>query len=450
MFCKSGFSGLSPRSALTVLAAALLAVAFTKVSSAGAETLASFCAKLSCTDGTSPSADLAMDTAGHVFGTTAGGGNHSSGSIFELALDAETGKWRRTMLHGFCAAGYPCADGSSPAGRLVVDVNGNVYGTATGGGAGQGGTVFRLSYDSSHGWWMLKVLYAFCSSANCADGKAPASGLTYQGQSAGAPYDGVSALYGTAQAGGAHGGGVAFAIVPQPATGKWSEKELYSFCARQHCSDGAQPWQSLWMDVHGALYGVTANSAQANAVAFRLKPGTKGAWTETVLHRFCIDGCSTGSSPNALIADASGKLFGSASGGGAHGSGVLFALMPDGESWHYRVLHHFCAQQNCLDGAMPLSVLALDGQGNLYGTTYYGGRNLVDRDEKGGGTIFRLSPAGQYRIVHHFCSLYACADGEYPKAGVLMDGSGGLFGTTQLGGRYTSYFQGGVAYRVSD
>jgi uncharacterized repeat protein (TIGR03803 family) len=97
-----------------------------------------------------------------------------------------------------------------------------------------------------------------------------------------------------------------------------------------------------------------------------------------------------------------------------------------------------------------MSGLSLDSQGNLFGTTYYGGYNYADRDGKGAGTIFRLSPLGGYRVMHNFCSVYLCADGEYPKAGVLMDGNGHLFGTTQLGGKYTSYFQGGTAFRVND
>src|SRR4051794_31542447 len=102
MFRKSA-SKLSARSALTVFAAALAAVAFTKISGASAETLTSFCAKSSCADGTSPSADLVIDAAGQVFGTTAGGGNHGSGSIFELVRDPETGRWKRRMPHNFCA-----------------------------------------------------------------------------------------------------------------------------------------------------------------------------------------------------------------------------------------------------------------------------------------------------------------------------------------------------------
>jgi uncharacterized repeat protein (TIGR03803 family) len=114
------------------------------------------------------------------------------------------------------------------------------------------------------------------------------------------------------------------------------------------------------------------------------------------------------------------------------------------------LLHDFCAEQACADGATPMSALTLDAKGGLYGTTYYGGRNFADRDERGAGTIFRLSTRGDYKIVHNFCSVYACADGEYPKAGLLLDANGNLFGTTQLGGKYTSYFQGGAAFRVKE
>lgn len=418
--------------------------------SASAQTLYSFCAKLGCTDGTAPSADLTTDSAGNLFGTTVGGGGRGSGTVFEVARNPQTGKWERRIIYSFCAQGYPCRDGTSPAGKLVVDVSGNLYGaTAGGGNPNSGGMAYELVRNASTGKWTYKGLYAFCDRANCVDGKAPASGLTYTGESSGAPYDGLSPLYGLTQFGGTHGQGLAYRLTPSTGA-KWPVATLYNFCTLSNCADGALPWQGLTMDAHGNLYGVTygrTDVAQAGLV-FELSPSS-GRWTETVLHKFCqASNCTDGRAPNALVMDASGSLFGTAYSGGAHGQGLLFKITPNGTNSTYSVLYNFCSQNYCYDGAAPSSSLSLDASGNLYGTTYYGGMGQLDRDEIGGGTVFRRSPDGSYAILQNFCALTDCADGEYPNGGVTMDASGNLYGTTQLGGRYGSMYQGGTAFRL--
>jgi len=166
------FFNRSQRSALPfalAFALGVLALASTGASAATSRTLYSFCAKSSCSDGTSPSADLTMDAAGRLYGTTAGGGSHSSGTLFRLSRKGAS-KWVRANLHSFCESGYPCTDGTSPAGKLVVDVLGNLYGTAVGGGrSNDGGVVFELSPNSTG--WSFKILYAFCSKSDCTDGK---------------------------------------------------------------------------------------------------------------------------------------------------------------------------------------------------------------------------------------------------------------------------------------
>lgn len=415
------------------------------------QTLSSFCAKLSCADGTSPSADLVMDSAGNLFGTTAGGGANGSGTVFEMQRNSQTGKWERHVLHSFCAKGYPCADGATPTGRLAIDASGNLYGTAMGGTANGAGVVFSLIRNPDSGKWALKVVYAFCALSGCADGQNPASGLTYAGESSGAPYDGVSPLYGTAEHGGAYGQGAAFQLTPASGHKKWAVKVLYSFCAQAECADGSLPWQSLTMDSHGNLYGVTygrTDVPQAGLI-YELSPAGSN-WTETVLHTFCqAANCTDGRAPNALTMDAAGNLFGTAYTGGGNGQGLLFKLAPNGANSVFTALYSFCAQSYCYDGAAPSSSLMLDANGNLYGTTYYGGIHQIDRDALGGGTVFRFTAGGAYAVLENFCAVTNCADGEYPNAGVLMDGSGTLYGTTQLGGHHGSMFQGGTAFRLS-
>ncbi|MBV9572041.1 MAG: hypothetical protein JO056_12445 [Alphaproteobacteria bacterium] len=433
---------------LAVLAASAL-VPF-GAASAKQRTVSSFCSKASCADGTSPSADLVMDEAGNLYGTTLGGGVSSSGTVFRLSRDTETGKWKRKVLHNFCQHGYPCADGTAPTGKLVVDASGNLYGTALGGGkpAQDAGVVFKLSPDAGHERWKLSVLHAFCEKKNCGDGKSPASGLTYQGASTGVPYDGTSPLFGTAQSGGVHGRGVAFQIAP--VSGQWSETVIYSFCTISNCSDGAQPWQNLVMDGGGNLFGVTYGRDQQNGVAFELSPAGGGAWKEMVLRNFCQDqNCADGRAPNGLTIDSSGDLVGTTYYGGARGAGTLFKITPAGSGSPYTVLHHFCSKDYCADGSAPSSTVTVDAAGYVYGTTYNGGMGYQDRDQKGGGTVFRYTPSGGLRVLRNFCTEQNCADGEYPNAGVLIDGSGNIFGTTQLGGKHGATYQGGTAFQIS-
>src|SRR5947199_163718 len=107
----------------------------------------------------------------------------------------------------------------------------------------------------------FRPIEAFCALKLCAgdsrwiDGKDPSSGLAYAGQSSGIPYDGYAPLFGTAEAGGSHGGGVAFQLSTRGS--KWQQTVLYDFCAEADCADGTRPWQELAVDANSNLFGVT-------------------------------------------------------------------------------------------------------------------------------------------------------------------------------------------------
>jgi uncharacterized repeat protein (TIGR03803 family) len=449
MYFEAWQRSRSLRGLLSLLGVAVACMAVPLSGSAATKpaTLYSFCAVVGCADGSGPTADLVMDATGHFYGTTVAGGSYSSGAVFEIWRDATTGKWVRRVLHSFCVKGWPCVDGATPAGKLVLDVNGNLHGTAITGNGNGGGVIFEM-HPLSNGSWSYGLLLNFCQKANCVDGKAPSSGLTYQGAATGAPYDGVSPLYGTTLAGGTHGQGVAFQLTPTTG-GKWSATTLYNFCGLSGCMDGAQPWQGLTMDWRGDIFGVTYGRGDRPGLVFELHRG-QTSWQEIVLHRFCrIANCADGRAPNALVMDATGNLFGTAYGGGANGQGLIFQITPNGVSSAYSVLYNFCSQNYCYDGASPSSSLILDASGNLFGTTYYGGMGQLDRDEIGGGTVFRITPNKTYSVVQNFCSMSNCSDGEYPAAGVVMDATGSVYGTTQLGGSHGSMFLGGTVYRVS-
>jgi hypothetical protein len=101
-----------------------------------------FCAQTNCSDGESPQGSLLMDEAGNLYGATGGGGN-GYGVVFRLTPNQDRTSWTYTVLHSFCAEGWPCVDGDSPNGSLVMDQYGALYGTTLGGG-NYGNPTYRL------------------------------------------------------------------------------------------------------------------------------------------------------------------------------------------------------------------------------------------------------------------------------------------------------------------
>jgi uncharacterized repeat protein (TIGR03803 family) len=151
---------------------------------------------------------------------------------------------------------------------------------------------------------------------------------------------------------------------------------------------------------------------------------TAGAATEKVLHSF--NGTGGGSPWAGVISDVSGNLYGTTYGGGAHSAGTVFELTPTaGGNWKETVLHSF--NPNGRDGYHPYAGLVLDTSGNLYGTTTYGGAYSS-------GVVFELAlKAGggwTEKVLHSFNGT----DGYHPYAGLIFDGAGNLYGTTTYGG----------------
>ena len=407
--------------------------------------LHSFCEQTNCTDGANPMAGLVFDQKGNLYGTTSGGGHcwqqSGCGAVFKL-----TPGGKETVLYNFCAQSG-CADGESPEAGVVFDQKGNLYGTTFSGGYIQCGlsgcgVVFKLTPEGKY-----TVLYNFCAQTNCADGEYPAAGLTF---------DQKGNLYGTTIGGGANGQGVVFKLSP-----KGKETVLHSFCAlkssQNACADGALPYAGLVLDRKGNLYGTTFSGGANNSnacygyyeygcgVVFKLTPKGK----ETVLYSFCpqYPSCTDGASPYAgLVLDQKGNLYGTTWLGGDNnpcdtggsGCGVVFKLTPGGKE---TVLYSFCAQDNCVDGSLPRAGLVLDEKGNLYGTTWLGGA------PGDGGVVFKLTPEGKETVLYSFCWQESCADGQQPYAGLVSDQKGNLYGTTYVGGAGT--YRGGVVFRLA-
>ena len=410
------------RAGLLLLGAGVLAAALlTPIAEAAAvsyQVLYSFCSQSDCPDGSLPRAGLVMDAVGNLYGTTRYSGvdeatnGFREGVVFKLAPDGT-----ETVLHayGVCLAPGDCADGASPYAGLVM-WGGNLYGTTFEGGAAGQGVVFALEGrpPPSEGY-RYRIYHSFCEQSGCTDGALPYAGLVI---------DGAGDLYGTTELGGAIGLGVVFKQVGG------TETVLYSFCAQSGCTDGAKPWAGLILDAAGNLYGTTQTGGNnvepgtvfGGGVVFKLAPDG----TETVLYNFCAQsGCADGVHPYAgLVMDAAGNLYGTTYQGGSKGNGVVFKLAPNGTE---TVLHTFCEQSGCTDGALPRAGLATDAAGNLYGTTSAGGA-------AGWGVVFKLAPDGTETVLYNFCSQSSCTDGSGPWAGLILDAAGNLYGTTQTGG----------------
>ena len=339
-------------------------------------------------DGAYPRAGLIFDNAGNLYGTTSGGGAYDEGAVFEL-MRKTGGRWIERILHNFKGG----ADGAYPLANLIFDSSGNLYGTTYAGGSNADGTLFQLA-PKAGGVWTEKVLHSF---GNGKDGEHPDAGLVL---------DATGNFYGTTYEGGANGFGTVFELTPK-ARGKWAEQVLHSFGGK----DGASPYASLIIDTAGNLYGTTFYGGVDGAgTVFELTPEAGGKWVEKVLHSF---NGKDGKNPSAgLIFDALGNLYGPT-------EDSIFELMPKkGGGWTEKLLYNFGSTAG----------LIFDGAGKLYGTTYVGGTN-------GYGTLFELTREAdgkwKYLVVYSFLGG---VDGANPFAGLVLDASGNMYGTTYYGG----------------
>lgn len=316
------------------------------------------------TDGYYPFASLIFDASGNLYGTTYAGGANDFGTVFELAHTAD-GSWTETVLYSFNRA-----DGHYPAGSMIFDTAGNLYGTTGEGGYYDDGTVFELT-PVTGGRWTEKVLYNFNSSGTGGYDPGYCSLiLDASGNLFGTNFEG-----GNSTCGGG-GCGTVFELI-RTAGGRWKEKVLVEFNGK----DGANPYRGLVFDAKGNLYGTASAGGRRNGgTAFELKPTTGGAWTEKVLHQF------GGPMPEGygplgnLIFDDSGNLYGTTYLGGTDGYGTVFKLAPMSDaSWTEKVLVTFSGE----DGKEPFAGLIFDASGDLFGTTNGGGA--------GGGTVFEVT-----------------------------------------------------------
>lgn len=404
----------------------LLACAAASEATAAYRVAHDFCSSTNCSDGAGPRGGLLLDAQGNAYGVTEQGGANATGSVFRIASSGQL-----HTLYDFCA--QRCADGNTPQMALIADANGNLYGSTPNGGSDRGGSIFMLSPNPKHARWKIKTLHGFCSGTPCVDGTQPASRLTYRGADTGLPYDGVSPLYGTTGLGGWNDAGIVFELTPNKVGHGWKERVIYTFCTRSQCEDGGAPL-GLTMDGTGHLYVAThGGGAHNGGTVLQLSPAAKNKeWNAQVLYSFCAHAsCTDGSGPNtALLRDAEGNLYGGTSfGGTASNAGVVFKLRFDGANWHERVLHAFCSQRDCKDGAGATGSLVMNDAGVLYGLAGDGGKH-----DRTGGTVWQLE-GSNYTLLHSFCQNDAsCLKGQDPVAGLSIGANGHLFGETTASG----------------
>src|SRR5277367_5641440 len=165
------------------------------------------------------------------------------------------------------------------------------------------------------------------------------------------------------------------------------------------------------------------------------------AQTFTVLHEFQVNGDGRYSYA-ALLRDGAGNLYGTTAGGGSFEYGTVFEIDTHGQE---TVLHSFWGG----DGLEPWAGLVRDQAGNLYGTTYDGGALEKGQCRHGCGSVFKLDNKGTLTVLHAFTGG---TDGGQPKAGLVRDNAGNLYGTTTTGGDLNcGYGSGcGLVFKVDE
>jgi uncharacterized repeat protein (TIGR03803 family) len=316
-------------------------------------------------DGAYPNADLTLDTAGNLYGSTTYGGSTvcssaepGCGVIFELSPG---NPWTEKVLYRFQGGN----DGAYPS-ALVFDHSGNIYGGASGAGQSNCGTIFELTPSGQS--WSENTLYTF---AGGTDGCGPAGSVIFKAVS----------IYGTTSVGGAFGHGAVFRV-GQVSGGRWTENLLYSF----GLNDGHIP-NGVISDKAGDLFGTNFNGGHYGyGSVFEVSASDN----ESLIFNFGGSGLN-GQTPRAgLTFDAAGNLYGTTQyGGGAHGAGVVFKLAPNTSGgWTATDLYSFTGGS---DGGQPFGNILVTPGGHIYGTTWVGGSGTcTSTGGNGCGVVFEI------------------------------------------------------------
>lgn len=338
-------------------------------------------------NGSNPYGAVTLNGSGNLYGTASSGGVGDWGMVWEITT---SGKF--VDLHDFGAG----SDGTYPLASVTFDGSGNMYGTASDGGAHGYGMVWEITAAGSYA-----DLHDFGAGQ---DGTNPQCAVTMDRQ---------GNLYGATPYGGVNGKGMVWEI-----SSSGNYLDLHDFGAT--ATDGTSPEASVTLDSAGNLYG-TANSGGADGNGTVWEITSAGSYLDR--HDFgSVAGDGTGPQAGVTL-DGSRNLYGSAYTGGANKGGMIWEITTSGK---YVDLHDFGSITD--DGTLPIAGVAVDSLGNLYGTASQGGAHGVGNG--GDGMVWELTVSGQYIDLYDFNSRF----GNFPNSNVTVAGSGNLYGTTPDGG----------------
>ncbi len=369
-------------------------------------------------DGGIPSAGLTLGTDGRLYGTTSGGINNA-GTVFQITTNGTL-----TTLYSFSALSYNTypytnSDGARPSeGSLTLGSDGKFYGTTVSGGANGQGTVFQMTTNGT-----LTTLHSITPTAY--DGNAAYTNYDGSGFS-GLALGSDGNLYGTASQGGANGNGTVFQV-----TTNGIFTTLHSFTSDYNGPnitptnpDGANPNAGLTLGSDGNLYGTTSWGGTNNAgTVFQI--ATNGGFPGEFIALASFDGTvfSSGGSATGLASGPDGNLYGTTKYGGSSYAGTVFKVTTSGV---LTLLYSFTALvgNTNSDGNQSYAGLTLGTDGSFYGTTYQGGSD-------GYGTAFRVTTNG---VLTSLCSFAWDIGGVTLTSGLTLGSDGNLYGTTEQGG----------------
>jgi uncharacterized repeat protein (TIGR03803 family) len=383
-------------------------------------------------NGDFPDAGLTADANGDLFGTTGGGGANGYGTVFEIqntgTAAAPVYASIPTTLVGFSGSN----GGSGPDAVLIADANGDLFGTTGGGGANGCGTVFEIQNTGT----AAAPVYASAPTTlanfnlNGSNGAEPGPGLIA---------DANGDLFGTTQQGGANGYGTVFEIQNTGTAAAPVYASIPITLVSFTGTNGAEPLAGLTADANGDLFGTTyVGGANNDGTVFEIQnTGTAAAPVYASAPNTLVSfNGSDGLEPAAgLIADANGDLFGTTYAGGANNSsGTVFEIQNTGTAAApvYASVPTTLVSFTGTNGAEPDAGLIADANGDLFGTTYAGGAN-------NDGTVFEIQNTGTaaapvYASAPNTLVSFNGSDGANPRASLIADVNGDLFGTTQQGG----------------